>query len=223
MTKGKKCLITGVFLMALFILLTVLVQTVDVRPAGVNGTHIGFAGFNGWFHQITNVNMTVYAITDWLGLVPIAVCLFFGIIGLIQLINRKSLLKIDRDILYLGIYYVIVIIGYLVFEMIPINYRPVLIDGKMEASYPSSTTLLVLSVMPTLIFQAKRRVKKEFLRLTTVFVTVIFTAFMIIGRMTCGVHWFTDILGAVLLSGGIFSSYKAAVYSYYDNNRGVIF
>lgn len=42
--------------------------------------------------------------------------------------------------------------------MIPVNYRPVLIEGRLEASYPSSTTLLVVSVMPTLMFQAYRRV-----------------------------------------------------------------
>lgn len=54
------------------------------------------------------------------------------------------------------IYYAVVIFAYLVFEMIPINYRPVLIDGGMEVSYPSSTTLLVLCVMPTLVEQAAR-------------------------------------------------------------------
>ena len=94
--------------------------------------------------------MVIYTITDWLGLVPIFICLIFAGIGLAQLIQRKSLFRVDYDIIVLGIYYIIVIFGYLIFEMIPINYRPVLIDGFMEASYPSSTTLLVLSVMPTL-------------------------------------------------------------------------
>ena len=101
--------------------------------------------------------MGIYTITDWLGLVPIAVCIGFGMLGLMQWIRRKSITKVDRDILLLGGYYILVILGYLIFEMIPINYRPILIEGAMEASYPSSTTLLVLSVMPTLLFQINRR------------------------------------------------------------------
>ena len=121
------------------------------------------ASINCYFHKLTGVHMGIYTITDWLGLVPIFICLIFAGIGLVQLIQRKNLFKVDSDILVLGIYYIIVIFGYLLFEMIPINYRPILIDGFMEASYPSSTTLLVLSVMPTLWFQAKRRMKNEIL------------------------------------------------------------
>ncbi|MBP1564911.1 MAG: hypothetical protein J6A58_04045 [Oscillospiraceae bacterium] len=105
--------------------------------------------------------MTIYHITDWLGLVPLFCCMIYGAIGFVQLLQRKSLLKVDIDILLLGVYYVIAIFGYLIFEMIPINYRPILIDGRMEVSYPSSTTLLVSSVMPTVIFQIDRRIKNR--------------------------------------------------------------
>ena len=117
----------------------------------------------------------------------------------------------DRDILLLGVYYILVILGYLIFEMIPINYRPILIDGSLEASYPSSTTLLVLSVMPTLLFQVNRRsTDKRVRRITAAFV-VLFSAFMVIGRLVAGVHWLTDIVGSVLLSAGLYSLYRAAV------------
>lgn len=101
--------------------------------------------------------MGIYAITDWLGLVPIFICIAFAGIGLMQALKRRSIFKVDRDIVLLGVYYVIVFLAYVIFEMIPINYRPILIDGIMEASYPSSTTLLVLSVMPTLSMQVNRR------------------------------------------------------------------
>ena len=111
----------------------------------------------------------------------------------------------------LGVYYILVIICYLFFEMVPINYRPVLIEGMLEASYPSSTTLLVLSVMPTLKFQADRRSDSPlFRRAVTVFV-IAFSAFMVLGRVIAGVHWATDILGAVLLSSGLFILYMYAV------------
>ena len=172
----------GVLLLA-FVVWTVLIRTVDVRPVGVNGTNIGFAAINTWFHRLTGVHMGLYTVTDWLGLVPIAVCIGFGILGLVQWVRRKRIAKVDTDILLLGGYYILVILGYLIFEMIPINYRPILIDGAMEASYPSSTTLLVLSVMPTLLFQVNRRTKRQTVRRMTAAFVVLFSAFMVIGRL----------------------------------------
>ncbi len=207
--KQKGFLLGGALLLA-FVLWTILIQRVDVRPVGVNGTNVGFAAINTWFHRLTGVHMAVYAITDWLGLVPIVVCVGLGILGLLQWIRRKSISRVDRDILLLGAYYILVILGYLIFEMIPVNYRPILIDGAMEASYPSSTTLLVLGVMPTLLFQVKRRAKSQTVRQITAAFVILFSAFMVIGRLIAGVHWLTDIAGAVLLSAGLYCFYRAA-------------
>ena len=209
--NGKKQLITGVSFMLVFVIWTWLIQKVDVLPVGQKGTDVGFAAFNCWFHKLTGVHMGLYTITDWLGLVPAFVCIVFGGIGLWQLIKRKSFFRVDQDLIYLGIYYVIVIFGYLFFEMCPINYRPILIEGILEASYPSSTTLLVLSVMPTLVLQANRRIENRYLKRIICAFTVVFSAFMVIGRLVSGVHWFTDIMGAVFLSTGLFYLYKAAV------------
>ncbi|MBQ7115467.1 MAG: phosphatase PAP2 family protein [Clostridia bacterium] len=209
--EGKKKLILGITNISVFALWSFLIQTIDVKSVGVNGTELGFATINTWFHSVTGVNMTLYNITDWAGLVPVFICMFFGFIGLIQLIKRKSLLKVDFDIIALGIYYVIVISGYLIFEMIPINYRPVLINGLMEASYPSSTTLLVLSVMPTLAFEVNKRIKNTALKRTSNIITVIFTIFMVVGRLISGVHWLTDIIGSIFLSMGLFYIYKGTV------------
>jgi undecaprenyl-diphosphatase len=131
--------------------------------------------------------------------------------GLVQLIKRRSLLRVDSDILLLGVYYVMVIVCYLIFEMIPINYRPVLIEGRLEASYPSSTTLLVLSVIPTLMFQVNRRVSNTMIRKVAAVFVIAFSAFMVIGRLISGVHWATDIIGSVLLSSGLYMQYRSAV------------
>lgn len=204
----RKSFLTGGILLLGFALWTILIQTVDVQPVGVNGTSVGFAAVNTWFHRMTGVHMGIYTITDWLGLVPIAICMGFGILGLMQWIRRKSIVQVDKDILLLGGYYILVIIGYLIFEMIPINYRPILIDGAMEASYPSSTTLLVLSVMPTLLFQVNRRAKNPTARRITAAFVVLFSAFMVIGRLIAGVHWLTDIVGSVLLSAGLYILYR---------------
>ncbi len=209
--KEKRNLLIGSVLIAAFALWTSLIQWVDVQAVGQNGTKIGFADFNVQFHQLTDVNMTIYTITDWLGLVPVFVCLCFGMLGLVQLIRRKRLLRVDVDILLLGVYYVIVIACYLIFEMIPINYRPVLIEGRLEASYPSSTTLLVLSVMPTLWVQANRRILNAMIRKAVAVFAVTFSVFMVIGRLISGVHWVTDIIGSVLLSAGLYMLYRSAV------------
>lgn len=211
MKQGKGLLLTGIMLLALFGVWTALIQVVDVRAAGETGTEIGFAALNVRFHEWTGVHMWLYTATDWLGLVPVFVCLLFGAVGFAQLVRRRSLLKVDRDILILGVYYVLVIGCYLIFEMIPINYRPILIEGRMEASYPSSTTLLVLSVMPTLAEQAHRRLNGRRWKKTLTALTVLFSAAMVMGRLVSGVHWLTDIVGAVLLSGGLFCVYRAAV------------
>lgn len=208
--KMKSTLFISILFLLAFAIWTVLIQTVDVRPVGVNSTDIGFAFINTRFHSLTGVNFMLYNITDWLGLVPLAVCIAFGILGFIQLIKRKSLFKVDADIIILGVYYVTVILCYLVFEMIPINYRPVLINGFAEASYPSSTTLLVLSVMPTLVFQIKHRMKNIKLQRIVTVITLFFCIFMVVGRLISGVHWLTDIIGSVLLSAGLFYAYKSA-------------
>ena len=207
----KKSLLIGSIFLAMFAVWTVLILTVDVQPLGQNGTGIGFATFNCWFHHFTGVNMVIYTITDWMGLVLVAICLSFAGMGLVQLIKRRSLFRVDADIMILGVYFVIVFLAYAIFEMIPINYRPILIEGKMEASYPSSTTLLVLSVMPALIEQIQRRLSGITAKRIIKIVEIAFSAFMVIGRLVSGVHWFTDIVGGVLLSAGVFMLYKAAV------------
>jgi undecaprenyl-diphosphatase len=209
--KEKRNLLAGAGLIGAFALWTVLIRWVDVQAVGQNGTKIGFADFNVWFHQLTGVHMDLYTVTDWLGLVPVAVCIGFGVLGLTQWIKRRSLLQVDADILLLGLYFVIVIAGYLLFEIIPINYRPILIEGRLEASYPSSTTLLVLSVMPSLVFQVQKRAKQRGFRVIVIALTITFTVFMVAGRLFAGVHWLTDIAGGVLLSSGLFYLYKEGV------------
>ena len=148
----KKRILSAAGFIALFILWTAAIKCFDVQSIGPGGSAVGFAALNGFVHELFGIHMLLYVVTDWLGIVPLCFVLGFAGLGLIQLIKRKSLFKVDRDLILLGMYYIIVIFGYLFFEIIPINYRPILIEGILEASYPSSTTLLVLSVMPTLIF-----------------------------------------------------------------------
>ena len=211
MAKSRRDLVTETALLAAFVLWTALVQLEDVQPAGQNGTCVGLAAFNVWFHGLTGVHMVLYAITDWLGLVPAAVCLGFGVMGATQLVRRRSLSAVDPDLLLLGVYYVLIAATYLVFEAFPINYRPIPIDGVMEASYASSTTLLVLGVMPTLAYQIVRRSKSIQAKVAVVAFVAAFSALMVAGRLVSGVHWATDIVGSILLAAGLFAMYRYAI------------
>ena len=208
--QGIKYFYTGTAGIVAFALWTWLIRVVDVRIAGESHTPIGFATVNCRFHDLTGVHMGLYTATDWLGLVPILICLVFGMVGLFQLIRRRKLSNVDMDILLLGMYYVLVMGAYLLFECIPVNYRPILIDGRQEASYPSSTTLLTLCVMPTAVMQLRNRIANRSLRKVVSFIIVAFTAFMVIGRLISGVHWLTDIVGGGLLSAGLVMLYDAA-------------
>ena len=192
---------------AVFVLWTVLVCFVDVRAIDPQGSSVGFATLNGYIHDFTGVNMRLYVITDWLGLVPIGVAFGFAVLGLVQWIKRKSLLKVDRSILTLGGFYIVVMAAYILFEIVVINYRPTLIGGYLEASYPSSTTMLVMCVMPTAMMQFSKRIKNELFRRCVMFIIIAFIVFMVIGRLVSGVHWITDIIGGALFSTSIVLMY----------------
>ena len=207
MKRIRKNLIVSMCLLAAFVLWTVAICFVDVRAIGPQGSSVGFAGINEFVHAFTGVHFGLYNITDWLGLVPIFVCMGFSILGLIQWIKRKSICKVDYDILVLGGFYIVTIAVYLLFESVVINYRPVLIGGSLEASYPSSTTMLVMCVMPTAIMQFGNRIKNKVLRNIIAVAIITFIAFMVFGRLICGVHWFTDIVGGALLSAGLVKKY----------------
>ena len=206
-----------------FVLWTVLILFVDVRAIGPEGSSVGFASLNGFVHNITGVNMSLYVITDWLGLVPIGVAFGFAVLGLVQWIKRKSLFKVDRSILALGGFYIIVMAVYVLFEIVVINYRPTLINGYLEASYPSSTTMLVMCVMSTAMVQFRTRIKNDKFRRCIMLAIAVFIAFMVIGRLVSGVHWITDIIGGALFSAAIVLMYYSicneATKNHYTNSN----
>ena len=205
--KNSRLFWLGVGLLAVFVLWTVLIRFVDVEAIGPRQSSVGFATLNGYIHNLTGVNMSLYTITDWLGLVPIGVAFGFAVLGIVQCIKRKSLLKVDRSILTLGGFYIVVMAVYILFEIVVINYRPTLIDGYLEASYPSSTTILVMCVMPTAMMQLRTRIKNDLFRRCVMLTITVFITFMVIGRLVSGVHWITDIIGGALLSTAIVLMY----------------
>ena len=209
--ENKKDFCIAISLLIAFVMWTAAIRFVDVQAIGPQESSVGFATINRFVHNLTGVHMSLYTITDWLGLVPIVFVMGFGILGLIQWIKRKHLLKVDYSILALGGFYIVVMAAFILFEVFVINYRPVLIDGYLEASYPSSTTMLVMCVMPTAIMQFNARIKNDVLRRCVASAITAFIVFMVIGRLISGVHWFTDIIGGALLSAGLVLMYRAVI------------
>ena len=206
----KKQILMGLALLSAFVLWTAAVRQIDVQAIGPQGSAVGFAALNSFVHTLTGVHMALYHVTDWLSLIPLGFAVGFGLLGLVQWMKRKQLGKVDRSILALGGFYLAVLAVYALFERVVVNYRPVLIEGALEVSYPSSTTVLVLCVMMTAVQQLRTRVRST---RGKVWITAVLTAFsvcMVVGRLLSGVHWFTDIVGGVLLSAGLVTLYQAA-------------
>lgn len=209
--KKKKDLCLAIWMFGAFVLWTIAIRFVDVQAIGPEESVVGFATINQLVHNFTGVHMILYIITDWLGLVPFVFVIGFALLGLVQWIQRKRLSKVDYNILVLGGFYIIVMAVYVLFEVFVVNYRPILIEGILEASYPSSTTILVMCVMATAIMQFHIRIKSIVLKRCIKISITAFIAFMIIGRLISGVHWFTDIIGGVLLSSGLVLMYRTLI------------
>ena len=210
--ENRKSGKAGICLLGAFLLWTAAVRLVDVQAIGPQDTNVGFATMNGAFHNLTGMKTWLYDLTDVLGLIPIATAAGFAVFGLVQLVQRKSVRTVDGDILALGIFYLIVMSVFVLFEIVVINYRPVLIEGALEASYPSSTTMLAAAVMPTAIMQACKRVKNQLAKKCIGYATAVFTVFMVVGRLISGVHWVSDIVGGLLFSIGAVVLYYSMAF-----------
>ena len=195
----------------LTVLLVLLVRLVDVAAIGPNGTSIGLSHLNGAVHNLTGEHMFWYHVTELLGALAILLAAFFGLIGLLQLIRRKSLRKVDREILALGGLYIIVICLYVLFEIVEINYRPVITPGDAvpEASFPSSHTMLSIVVFGSAMWLVPKFIRDEKIRKILRVVCVVLLVVTVLGRLLSGVHWFTDILGGVLISASLLLCFRA--------------
>jgi undecaprenyl-diphosphatase len=202
--------ISGILLFT-FTVFTFLLLHFDVKPIGVEQSRVGFAMVNEFIFDAVGVNLLWYKITDLLGMLALLVVIFFGMMGVRQWIQRKSLLRVDKDIIALGLLYFLVMAVYVFFEIHIVNYRPIRLDGHMEASYPSSHVMIVLTVLGTAIIQIQKRMKGRSIRKLLeygAYGTIILT---LAGRLISGVHWFTDIIAGVLLGSALLMFYKSVV------------
>ena len=216
MTKHKIYLIAAITLLVTFFIFTAIVMTVDVKPIGPNDSKVGLASLNGAFAEVlgckNNYNELWYNISELAGLFPFAMAGGFAILGLCQVIKRKSLLKVDSHLFVLAVFYAMLLIAYLAFEIIEINYRPVLMEGELEASYPSSHTMLSIGICTTAIFELHELIKskKALLIAADVFCGAVMLT-VLLGRVLSGVHWLTDIIAGILLISSLICLYRFGV------------
>ena len=218
----KKSFLAPALLFLSFALWTVLVRIIDTDAIGPLNSTVGFAKLNGFVHGIIGENLALYRLTDILSVIPIFICLCFAALGLSQAIGRKSLLKVDASLLLLGGFYISVMTVYVFFELVPINCRPVLIDGRLEVSYPSSTTVLFMTVIPAALIEVRRRVKSRGLFLLFAALGTSLTVFAVICRIMSGVHWISDIIGGALISLSLVLTYRALIKTPMKINTGAV-
>ena len=196
--KERNLIISTILLISSIIFIALL-KNIDVKCDAVNNSCIGLATINQFLFNKIGVNMLWYTITDWLGIIPILMAMVYAFIGLFQLIKRKCLNKVEPEIIKLGIFYIIVLLIYILFKKYIINYRPILMNGFLEASFPSSHTLMTICLCGSSIIINNRLFKNNFTKILNI-ISLIVIIFTVIGRFISGVHWFTDIIGGILIS-----------------------
>lgn len=209
----KRNLLFSILFLFLAILFTILVQVVDVQAIGPNGSLVGFATINQLVFDTLKTNDTLYHLTEWVGILPIFIALLYALVGFGELIKAKDLRKVDKNLLSLAVFYIVVIGVYVLFEIYEVNYRPILMDGVLEASYPSSHTMMAICICGSSLFISKRIFKTQFakgLNLLSILVMI----FLVVGRLVSGVHWFTDILGGILISGALLMIFYTVIDSF---------
>lgn len=210
-SKTRQNSILTVLMFAVFAVFTLLVRFIDVQPIGPGGSAVGFASVNGRLFDALGQSGMWDKITDVFLLVSLLSAACFAALGLYQLIKSKSFAAVDRSIYVLAGLYVSVAVMYILFEAVTVNCRPVLVDGVLEASFPSSHMLIVCSFLTAAVLQLKERIQNKNIRMAVMIAAVLIIVLTAVGRLLSGMHWFTDILGSLLLSNALVMLYKTVV------------
>ena len=207
--KKKGWLAAGICAV-LFIILILLVKKVDTAVIGNTGKEVGLSALNRLLYKETP-NMTWYFVTEVLGYLALLVAAAFAVLGMVQMIQRKSLLKVDPSILALGGLYIVVLGIYALFNKVVINYRPIMLPDELapEASFPSSHTMLAIVVLGSGMMVLPDYLTDRKLLRSVQSAGLAMMAILVFGRLLSGAHWLTDIIGGVLISAALLAAFAA--------------
>ena len=180
------------------ILFTIAVDKIDT--ALVLGKEIGFSNVNIAVHQMLGTSDTFDLLSDITMIVSALLMGGLVFIGTYQLISGKGFKAVDKEILIAGAVLVLMSITYLFFEKVVINFRPVLEDGFLEASYPSTHVLLTTVINIVAIDYIVTKIKNKKIMLPSVITVAVITVVGFGARVLSGMHWITDIVGALLIA-----------------------
>ena len=225
MTRKGKLYVAGLFYV-LWLALIVLLCLADRQPAAAGDTMIGLASLNTRFAiAVAGLNgsrgvdgsiglsMQLYKLTEYLGYFSLLIAACFALLGFVQLLRRRSLKKVDKQLLAMGGLFIVLAVLYVFFEKVIVNYRPIIMPGESgpEASFPSSHTMLTFVILGSVCMVLKKYVKNPALCALLKFVCILLILAMVVGRLMCGCHWLTDILGGVLVSLALLALFSAVI------------
>lgn len=199
------------FLLLVTAAFSLLAVVVDRAPIGPNGTSVGFSSLNGAFASTFGYNETMDTISDVMMVLAFVVVISFAAMGVRELVQKKSIAKVSKVLLGLGIIYAAVAVLYVAFKKIPVNYRPIIPPGEteLETSYPSTHTLIIGTVMGSAMLAWERVIANEKLVKVLKILAVVIMVVGIGARLLAGVHWFTDIAAGILFSLTLIAFYTA--------------
>ena len=221
MNRRAKIILAEVLLLLTLVLILMLLK-VDVDDIGPCGTSVGFSHLNGAIFKLIGTHKFFSLVTKGTAILAILTGAGFAFLGVMELIQRKSLKKVDSLFYALAGLYIVMGIVYVVFDkLIIVNYRPILETGKSfpEPSFPSSHTLLVCVVMGSAILVLGKFIRNKKIRLIVDCVLGFLIVLTAAGRILAGVHWFTDVLGGLLI-GAFLVALFWAVLDYLKEIRG---
>jgi len=206
-------------ILILFVIFTVLVKTVDVQYISVGTSelnyYIGFYSMNSvardWAESL-NKSDFAKTLSDIVLYLSFAFVIGFTGVTIFQIIKNKSFKAVDRRYYILFATYVAVVILYFAFEVVRINYSP-MVEDKLKPSYPSTHVFVatVFYICSTLTAIDMIPIEKRPLRILTIVLIVFLVLLVGFVRFLSGRHWLSDIIAGYLLAGFVTSLY-AVIY-----------
>ena len=205
--KRQSWFLIATTLTVFFVVFTLTLKLVDMQSD--SSQFIGWASINIWWRDLIGVHFSWHIISHFIALISLLVLTGILIWQVITVFHRRKLSALTRNWWVFDITLLALGLSYLLFQIVAINYRPIQVDGAIEISYPSSHSLLITTTWLLIIFRLRREIQSQTWRRILIIVgwTLMLTG--VIARLLCGYHWFTDIVGGVLL-GTVFAAWYQA-------------